>query len=90
MHHLLPQNAKMKTWFAASPRFLNVDDPEFLVCMPPGAHIGKGGLHPNGWNPEWAAFMADNPNATMDQVLDQLNKMENESRFQKPLNSCEN
>jgi hypothetical protein len=57
MHHMLPQNDTMKAWFADPKRDLNVDDPKFLVCMPPGAHIGKGGLHPNGWNPVWAAFI---------------------------------
>jgi len=87
MHHMLPQNGPMKAWFAQ--RSLNVDDPEFLICIPPGAHIGKGGLHPNGWNPEWADYIANHPDATAQDVLDQLDKMKNEWPFQKPLSSCD-
>ena len=89
MHHMLPQNAFMKAWFMANGRDLNVDDPQFLVCMPPGAHIGKGGLHPSGWNQEWTTFIEEHDDASAQDVLDQLKKMENEWRFQKPLSSCE-
>ena len=51
--------------------------------------IGKGGLHRNGWNPEWADYIGNNPNATAQDVLDQLEKMKNEWHFQKPLSSCD-
>lgn len=71
----------------APPRGLDVDDPPFVVCVPPGAHIGKGGLHPSGWNSDWQKFIDEFPDATAQQVLDQLNKME--QQYQKQLSQCQ-
>ena len=80
MHHLLPKAAPLKAWFLAKPRFLNVDDPEYLVCLPrkdhQGLHTNQGGVGGTHWNARWAKFIAANPDASVQQVLNFLAQLE--------------
>jgi RHS repeat-associated protein len=89
-HHLLPQNQTMKTWFGARPRFLDVDDPRFLMCLPPelhtrkqrGIHTKQGGVSGTDWNSYWARFIRDFPNASTEDVINYLDELINQFGLQ--------
>lgn len=66
---------------AGEGRGLNVNDPAFgrwVEGTPPGGH--------QRWTPafrgEWDAFIEANPNATRQQVLDFMNRLRADPRFQ--------
>jgi RHS repeat-associated protein len=82
LHHLLPQ--QFRSWFAQAPRFMNVDSEGFTMCLPRKCHTGSGGVHSNqngpgtNWNARWAQFIAQNPNASSQQVMNFLAELEGE------------
>jgi hypothetical protein len=69
---------------------LNVDDPEFIECVPPPCHNGPGGLHSNqdgpgtNWNSLWQQSMDQNPRVTPSEIRQFLNYLK--YRFGSQLN----
>ena len=78
-HHDLPW--EHREWMASEGRGLNVNDSAYgrwVEGTPPGGH--------QRWTPgfraEWDAFIEANPNASRGQVLDFLNRLRADPRFQ--------
>ena len=75
-HHELPQQYKEQFKKAG------IDIEKYTKELPKDAHrLKPDGLHargPNGWNQTWGKFFAENPNATKEQILQQLDRMRNE------------
>jgi Predicted lipoprotein of unknown function (DUF2380) len=79
---MLPQ--QFRKWFADY-GIPNIDIPEWTMCLPKNCHTGAGGVHSTqddipgtNWNALWAQWIAQNPNATPDDIrrfLDQLKNM---------------
>jgi hypothetical protein len=70
-----------RDWFAAEGRGLNVNDPahgRWVEGTPPGEH--------QRWSyefeQEWHTYIRDYPYATRNQVLNHMNVLRNDSRFQ--------
>lgn len=81
IHHGLPE--EFKVWFKG--RGLDVNNAEYFFDLPEDVHrlkIGDG-IHTNNsplgknWNTVWAEYIRDNGNATVKQIIDQLNYMSN-------------
>ena len=74
-HHMLPQEEALRRYFERA----NLDINQFTVQLPRDSHRMKiaGGLHTNSvkWNRQWHEFFERNPDATADQILEQLEKM---------------
>ena len=71
-HHLLPK--QFKHWFDKAG--LSIDD--YTIKMNAGDHRFKPkGIHTgsDNWNKQWQKFMAENPKAGKQAILDQLEKM---------------
>jgi RHS repeat-associated protein len=71
-HHLLPQQFKKQFKKAG------LDIEKYKILLDKADHrLKPGGLHTgaNNWNKQWADFFKRKPNATKDQILNQLNKM---------------
>ncbi len=78
-HHDLPWT--LRDWFAGEGRGLNVNDPAFgrwVSGTPPGSH--------QRWTPafeaEWRGFIQRNTNASRQEVLDFMNQLRADPRFQ--------
>jgi RHS repeat-associated protein len=73
IHHLLPRQFRQKFEQAG------LDIEKYTKELPKSRHrLKPDGLHaqgPNGWNQQWNKFFNENPNATKQQILDQLDKM---------------
>lgn len=52
-HHLLPK-AIFETLKIVG---VDIHSAEYGWDLPTDIHTGKGGLHPSGWNPDWAAWV---------------------------------
>jgi RHS repeat-associated protein len=74
-HHLLPQ--EFKTNFERAG--LDIEDPDYKLPMSKEDHrLKPDGIHAQGsqgWNQQWRRFFADNPNASREQIVMQLEKM---------------
>jgi hypothetical protein len=68
-HHNFPQNEKMKAWFEAKPRSIDVHEWTVIIEMEHHKAIHKW------WNKEWQKFIDKHPNATKAQVENQAAKM---------------
>jgi hypothetical protein len=59
-HHMLPQQFRQRFAECGIP---NIDEPEFMRCVPSRCHTGTGGLHSNqngpgtNWNARWNQFL---------------------------------
>jgi hypothetical protein len=73
-HHDLPQEYRARFEKLG----IDIDDPAYLRWV-------EGGKH-QSWSPafnkEWRGFFETNPNPTKEAVLNQMNKLRNDSRFQ--------
>lgn len=78
-HHLLPQAKRFQNYFASAG--LNIED--FVIPLDKAKHrLRPGGIHTNGggnWNRVWDDFFRDNPDATRQEILDQMNRMRGDS-----------
>lgn len=82
VHHGLPE--QFKEWFGDPERGLDVNSGEFYYDLPQSKHRLKdgSGIHTNNsplgkdWNKVWDDYITKNPNASKQQVLDQLKYME--------------
>lgn len=75
-HHRLPQ--QFAPWFNA--RGLNPED--YTQDMPMQWHRGEDiGIHNQGYNADWQSFIQQYPDATPQQILQQLNYLENHYGF---------
>jgi RHS repeat-associated protein len=69
-HHRLPR--QFKPYFETA----GIDIEQYLKKLPRALHRLKGtGIHPE-YNNDWQDFFDKNPNATPDQILQQMNKLE--------------
>ncbi len=78
-HHLLPQQKNLKEKFERA----GLDIEDYKVKVPEDFHRdihGKGGgdFWETSWNPQWEDFFEDHPNATQEEILDQLHEMADE------------
>ena len=75
VHHLFPQAREFRAFF----RSAGIDINKFTVKMTQAAHrLLPDGLHTaagGNWNKVWREFKEANPNATAQQIWDQLEKM---------------
>jgi RHS repeat-associated protein len=75
MHHLLPQAGRFAKFFERAG--LNIE--EYKIPLDQAAHrLKPGGIHTKAggdWNGVWDKFFEVNPNATKDQILNQLRQM---------------
>ena len=77
IHHLLPQSNEFRKYFEDAG--LDVDDytmeltPDVHRLLPNGIHTGTG--RGGDWNNTWREFFRDNPNASREQILNQMDKM---------------
>jgi RHS repeat-associated protein len=75
MHHLLPQAVRFRKFFERAG--LNIED--FRIPLDAAKHrLNPGGVHTNSggnWNRVWDDFFKGNPNATRQEILDQLASM---------------
>lgn len=75
LHHLLPQAKRFRNYFERAG--LNIEDFRIPVDVakhrlkPGGVHTTTGG----DWNRVWDKFFEANPNATREQILQQLSRM---------------
>ncbi len=74
-HHMLPQSKKLKDYFQRA----GLDIEAFKVDLPTDSHRFKsaGGLHTTAqnWNKQWEEFFSANPDATAEQIMEQLESM---------------
>lgn len=74
-HHMLPQSDKLRGFFKQA----GLDIETFKVDLPVDSHRFKsaGGLHTlaQKWNEQWEVFFDANPNATAEQIIEQLEAM---------------
>ena len=74
-HHLLPKARNLKPFFERTG--LNIED--YKIPLDQGVHrLNPGGIHTTtggDWNKVWKNFFETNPNATRDQILEQLERM---------------
>ncbi len=78
-HHDLPW--KYKDWFAGPNRGLNVNDAQFgrwVEGRPPGGHQKWTSV----FETEWQQFISRNRNANANDVIDFMNNLRNDMRFQ--------
>ncbi|MEH6891816.1 hypothetical protein V7024_19425 [Bacillus sp. JJ864] len=83
VHHGLPE--QFSQWF--KDHGIDVNDPKYYYDLPKGLHRLKefGGIHTNKsplgkhWNRIWKEWVKDHPNATAQQIEDQLNYMVKEA-----------
>jgi RHS repeat-associated protein len=73
-HHRLPQEFEDKFNDAG----LDINSPEMKKALPADKHIGKGGVHPSGYNRRWRAFFDKHSKPTKRQILNYLRKLEKE------------
>ena len=75
IHHLLPQAKRFKKFFERA----GLDIEDFKIPLNRARHrLNPGGLHTNSggnWNRVWDDFFRANPNATRQEILDQLARM---------------
>lgn len=73
LHHLLPKQ------FAARFRAAGLNIENFRIPLAASRHVGRAGIHggpwAQGWNGQWAQFFRQNPNATSQQIMNQLSNM---------------
>ncbi len=75
-HHRLPQ--EFREWFKA--RGLDIE--KYTTSMPQQWHTGQGiSIHSQGYNAAWRQFISQNPNATAQQALDFMSKLETSLGF---------
>jgi hypothetical protein len=73
-HHLLPRESTLKSYFESAG--LNIDDYTVSIdkathrLRPDGVHTGS-----SSWNKQWKEFMAANPKASQQEILQQLESM---------------
>jgi RHS repeat-associated protein len=76
IHHLLPQSGKLKPFFERAG--LNIED--YTIPLDKTLHrLRPNGIHTgptaDSWNGVWKQFFDQNPNATKEEILNQLEKM---------------
>jgi hypothetical protein len=75
MHHLLPQAKRFEPFFKRA----GLDIEDFKIPLDKAIHrLNPGGVHTNSgghWNKIWDDFFKGNPNATKQEILDQLARM---------------
>jgi RHS repeat-associated protein len=75
MHHLLPQAERFRKFFDRA----GLDIEDFKIPLDQARHrLNPGGVHTNSggnWNRVWDTFFKANPNATRDEILQQLGRM---------------
>ena len=77
MHHLLPQAKGLKEFFTRA----GLDIEKFKIPLDTATHrLKPNGVHTGteNWNKIWNEFIEANPNATKQEILDQLAKMRQE------------
>ena len=78
-HHELPWT--FREWFADAPRGLDVNDAQFGTWVEGGGSPDQHQGFTQAYQNAWSRFMADNPLATRDQVLEYLNHLRNSGLF---------
>lgn len=73
-HHLFPQQASLKVWFARTPRNINIHDFTMVIRSNTHERIHKGALG-GDWNRTWREFADQHPRATQKDCWEQLGKM---------------
>jgi hypothetical protein len=75
MHHLLPQAGRFSQYFKRA----GLDIEDFKIPLDKARHrLNPGGVHTKSggnWNGVWDDFFKGNPNATRQEILDQLARM---------------
>jgi hypothetical protein len=75
MHHLLPQAKRFQQYFKRA----GLDIEDFKIPLDKARHTLKpDGIHTNSggnWNKVWDGFFQANPNATRQEILDQMAAM---------------
>lgn len=70
-HHRFPQ--QFEPYFSSR----GIDIEEFKTDVPQQWHTGEEiGIHPQGYNADWARFIAANPEASRAEILEQLTVLE--------------
>jgi hypothetical protein len=75
MHHLLPQAKRFRTFFERAGRKTKTSRFRLIRRR---HRLKPGGIHTKGggdWNRVWDDFFEANPNATKEQILQQVERM---------------
>jgi hypothetical protein len=74
-HHLYIQSkaGMFREWFTNAGIDIDAKENGRMVSLE--KHIGKGGMHPGGWNKDWEIFRTQNPNASKDQMISFKDKL---------------
>jgi hypothetical protein len=73
VHHDLPQNSKFADYFKR--RCLDINDPRFTRWVEGAKGISEHRSWSPQFNQEWGDYIQNNPNATRDEVLEQMIRM---------------
>ena len=75
VHHLLPQANEFRRYFDDT----GLDIEDYTMDVPRDTHIeihsGQGMGRGGAWNNAWREFFRDNPNASGEQIIEQMNRM---------------
>jgi RHS repeat-associated protein len=84
-HHLLPQEVFTEEFLKKHELDININSKDWGWQMPGGDHIGKGGVHPQGWNEEWQNWIdkqkRNKTPITKESIQKQLDTMKKDPRF---------